>query len=132
MKYTGKLFGKVGKTYIPLILTSDEVDAMERDKARIDWLADPENTIGNVQLPVGAVTENIGSLRDAIDAAMSGNYEKNAPMVEPGYSENKGVMRPEKLNRNRNEIETLHRVESTPLLCDLLGMVILHALRLGA
>jgi len=88
MKYTGKLFGKVGKTYIPLILTSDEVDAMERDKARIDWLADPENTIGNVQLPVGAVTENIGSLRDAIDAAMSGNYEKNAPMVEPGYSEN--------------------------------------------
>jgi hypothetical protein len=88
MKYTGKLFGKVGKTYIPLILTSDEVDAMERDKARIDWLADPENAIGNVQLPVGAVTENIGSLRDAIDAAMSGNYEKNAPMVEPGYSEN--------------------------------------------
>lgn len=88
MKYTGKLFGKVGKTYIPLILTSDEVDAMERDKARIDWLADPENFIGNVQLPVGAVTENIGSLRDAIDAAMSGNYEKNAPMVEQRYFEN--------------------------------------------
>jgi hypothetical protein len=94
MKYTGKLFGKVGKTYIPLILTSDEVDTMERDKARIDWLADPENAIGNVQLPVGAVTENIGSLRDAIDAAMSGNYEKNAPMVEPGYSENASAMAP--------------------------------------
>ncbi len=92
MNYTGKLFGKVGKTYIQLILTSDEVDAMERDKKRIDWLADPENAIGNVQLPIGAVTENIGSLRDAIDAAMSGNYEKTAPMVKPGYSENAGAM----------------------------------------
>jgi hypothetical protein len=88
MKYTGKLFGKVGKTCIPLILTSDEVDAMERDKARIDWLADPENAIGNVQLPVGAVIENVGSLRDAIDAAMTGNYEHNAALVESGYSAN--------------------------------------------
>ena len=91
MKYSGKLYGKVGKTYIPLILTSEEVDAMERDKERLDWLADPENRIGNVQLPVGAVTENVHSLRAAIDAARSGNYEKNAAMIEPGYSGNAEV-----------------------------------------
>jgi hypothetical protein len=30
MKYTGKLFGKVDRTYIPLILTSEKVDAMEK------------------------------------------------------------------------------------------------------
>lgn len=86
MKYTGKLYGKMGRKYIPLILTSEDVDAMERDKARLDWLADPDNRIGNVQLPVGAVIENIESLRAAIDAAMSGNYEKNMPVVEPGYT----------------------------------------------
>jgi len=30
MKYTGKLFGKVDRTYIPLVLTSEKVDAMEK------------------------------------------------------------------------------------------------------
>lgn len=30
MEYTGKLFGKVDRTYIPLILTSEKVDAMEK------------------------------------------------------------------------------------------------------
>lgn len=85
MQYSGKLYGKVGRKYIPLVLTSEEVDAMERDKARIDWLADPDNEIGLVQLPVGAVEANIHCLRAAIDAAMSGDYEKNAPMVEPGH-----------------------------------------------
>jgi hypothetical protein len=41
-----------------------------KDTARIDWLADKENLIGNVQLPARCVSENIGSLRCAIDAAM--------------------------------------------------------------
>lgn len=65
-----------------------------RDAIRLDWLADPDNRIGNVQLPVGAVIENVGSLRDAIDAAMSGDYERNAPLVEPGYLENDQVELP--------------------------------------
>lgn len=82
MKYSGKLFGKIGNRYIPLRLTSAEVDEMEKDKARLDWLADPANEIGNVQLPVGAVTENIHSLRAALDAAMAGNYEKAAAVYE--------------------------------------------------
>lgn len=30
MKYSGKLFGKVDRTYIPLVLTSEKVDAMEK------------------------------------------------------------------------------------------------------
>jgi hypothetical protein len=29
MKYSGKLFGKVGREYIPLVMTADEVDALE-------------------------------------------------------------------------------------------------------
>lgn len=31
MEYKGKLYGKVGKNYIPLIHTSDDVDKMEKD-----------------------------------------------------------------------------------------------------
>jgi hypothetical protein len=33
MNYTGKLYGKFGKTYFPLILTSEDVDRMERELA---------------------------------------------------------------------------------------------------
>ena len=40
-----------------------------KDRERLDWLADPDNTIGNVQLPLKCVTANVHSLRDAIDAA---------------------------------------------------------------
>ncbi len=40
------------------------------DRERLDWLADPDNTTGNVQLPIKCVTENVHSLRAAIDAAM--------------------------------------------------------------
>lgn len=46
------------------------------DSKRIDWLADPENRIGNVQLPREIVERNIHSLRAAIDEAMRvGNPE---------------------------------------------------------
>ena len=41
-----------------------------RDAERLDWLADPSNTIGNVQLPTECVLQNVHSLRAAIDAAM--------------------------------------------------------------
>lgn len=85
MKYEGKLYGRIGSKTFDTGKTSIEWDALEADKRRLDWLADPENAIGNVQLPCGAVMENIGSLRDAIDAAMSGDYERNMPIVEPGY-----------------------------------------------
>jgi len=43
-----------------------------KDTVRIDWLADPDNTIGSVQLPTACVLENLHNLRDAIDAAMKG------------------------------------------------------------
>lgn len=48
----------------------DTVAAM-RDRERMDWLADPANGIGNVQLPTEVVHANVHSLRDAIDAAMA-------------------------------------------------------------
>lgn len=40
------------------------------DSVRMNWLADPENAVGNVQLPTQCVTDNVHSLRAAIDAAM--------------------------------------------------------------
>lgn len=40
-----------------------------KDRERLDWLAAPDNTTGNVQLPIKCVTENVHSLRAAIDAA---------------------------------------------------------------
>lgn len=39
------------------------------DTVRLDWLADPENTISKVMLP-GWYSDEYDSLRDAIDAAM--------------------------------------------------------------
>lgn len=44
--------------------------ALLKDKARLDWLADVNNSIGNVQLPRDIVERNLHSLRDAIDEAM--------------------------------------------------------------
>ena len=41
-----------------------------KDKARLDWLSNHNNLIGNVTLPKECVENNLGSLRDAIDAAM--------------------------------------------------------------
>jgi len=46
------------------------------DSKRLDWLADPANTIGNVLLPNDCVEQNLFSLRDAIDAAMATNPEQ--------------------------------------------------------
>ena len=52
------------------VLQSEQVQALKRDKERLNWLANPENNIGNVQLPRACVERNPHSLRDAIDDAM--------------------------------------------------------------
>ncbi len=41
-----------------------------KDTLRINWLADKNQLIGNVQLPSGCVERNVDSLRGAIDDAM--------------------------------------------------------------
>lgn len=48
-----------------------ELHALRRDQARLDWLADPNNMLGAVQLPRECVERHIDSLRDAIDDAMT-------------------------------------------------------------
>ena len=40
------------------------------DTVRLDWLADKNNNMGSVLLPVECVEKHLDSLRDAIDAAM--------------------------------------------------------------
>ena len=72
---------------MPLTVKISRADytALLADRARLDWLADPANHLGNVHLPAGAVEANLHSLRAAIDATMSGTYEKNAPLIDPGY-----------------------------------------------
>lgn len=45
------------------------------DTVRLDWLADRDNHIGNVQLPAECVACNLHSLRDAIDMAMQMDKE---------------------------------------------------------
>lgn len=44
----------------------------KKDSARLDWLADPKNTVGNVVLPREYIMDNLDSMRAAIDAAMEG------------------------------------------------------------
>ena len=48
-------------------------DELRKDKARLDWLADPKNTIGNVTLPRQHIMDHPDSMRAAIDAAMEGD-----------------------------------------------------------
>lgn len=48
----------------------DEQDELRKDKARVDWLADLNNTRGQLLLPRRCVLENPDSMRAAIDAAM--------------------------------------------------------------
>ena len=47
------------------------------DNRRINWLADKNNEIGNVQLPRECVEKHIDSMRGAIDAAMAMNFYKH-------------------------------------------------------
>lgn len=47
-----------------------ELQELLKDKERLDWLADVNNSIGNVLLPRDIVERNLGSLRDCIDEAM--------------------------------------------------------------
>ena len=48
----------------------EELAELLKDKARLDWLADVNNSIGNVLLPTDIVERNLHSMRDAIDEAM--------------------------------------------------------------
>lgn len=57
-----------------------EVERLQRDAARLDWLADVDNPVGNVQLPREAVLANLDDMRAAIDEAM--RYEPHP--TEPG------------------------------------------------
>lgn len=59
-----------------------ELQELLKDKERLDWLADVNNTIGSVLLPTNIVERNLHSMRDAIDEAMKlykkgVNYECN-------------------------------------------------------
>ena len=47
-----------------------DIERALEDSARLDWLADPNNNIGRVQLPIDCVRDNLHSLRAAIDDAM--------------------------------------------------------------
>lgn len=53
-----------------------ENERLRLDAARIDWLGDRDNHIGNVQLPTRCVEENISDFRGAIDMAMAMDREK--------------------------------------------------------
>jgi hypothetical protein len=54
-----------------LLTLRAELARRERDTARLDWLADVDNHLGGVQLPLACVLENVDDMRAAIDAAMA-------------------------------------------------------------
>lgn len=53
-----------------VFVPAGELEALRKDKARLDWLADRDNSIGTVVLPSECVERNVHSMRDAIDDAM--------------------------------------------------------------
>jgi hypothetical protein len=70
---------------LPNLAAFDELKPITHpDTVRLDWLADRDQHIGNVQLPAECVACNLHSLRDAIDMAMrmdkenTGTQEKDA------------------------------------------------------
>lgn len=55
----------------PELVSSDDLECIPHpDTVRLDWLADRDQHIGNVQLPAECVEQHLDSMRDAIDAAM--------------------------------------------------------------
>lgn len=64
------------KAWDAALQSSAEAKELRKDKARLDWLADRENTVGNVTLPTEVVSRNLHSLRAAIDDAMAMQVEK--------------------------------------------------------
>lgn len=69
-EHTQKTIKAYGAACYRTALQSPEVQALRKDAERLDWLSDPENNTGNVQLPIDCVKNNLHSLRDAIDEAM--------------------------------------------------------------
>lgn len=57
---------------------ADALELLAADARRLDWLGDPENQRGVVQLPTACVERNIDSLRRAIDAAMAMDVKERA------------------------------------------------------
>jgi len=53
-----------------LLKAKAEIEHLRKDEARLDWLADRNNLIGNITLPTQCVQNNLDSLRAAIDEAM--------------------------------------------------------------
>lgn len=68
-EHTQKTIKAYGAACYRTALQSPKVQAWKRDAERMDWLADPKNSIGNVQLPIDCVKNNLHSLRGAIDEA---------------------------------------------------------------
>lgn len=48
-----------------------EIDRLSADERRIDWLADKEQWLGSVELPIECVLQHLDDMRAAIDAAMA-------------------------------------------------------------
>lgn len=56
---------------VPRYVHLDSLEIIKHpDTVRLDWLADKNNNMGSVLLPVECVEKHLDSLRDAIDAAM--------------------------------------------------------------
>lgn len=64
------------KAWDAALQSSAEAKELRKDKARLDWLADRENTVGNVILPTEVVSRHLHSLRAAIDETMAMQVEK--------------------------------------------------------
>ena len=76
MNYSGKLYGKVGKTYIPLVLTSEDVDRMKPE------LAEAREQIGTYQLELVQRAELIQERTKERDEFAKRLRETAAQMIE--------------------------------------------------
>ena len=54
MKYIGDLYGRMGRKYFMLMETTEDVEALEKDKARLDWLLEHGELYLACGLPVAS------------------------------------------------------------------------------
>jgi hypothetical protein len=75
MNYTGKLYGKIGpRAYVPLKLTSEDVDALEKRAACLAGIENPQEAIAAAREALSGIPEDLvmpGKHWIAINKALS-------------------------------------------------------------
>ena len=92
MNYTGKLYGKgYGRTYFPLVLTSENVDAMERELQNLRQRVKELEIVADLAAGLSTSQDCDPAHHGLVCAAMAAlNYPENARAMPPATESDHG------------------------------------------